>query len=90
MTRLTQLADLKVLPSRTVPYRGASFAELDVTAVLDRRPELALVDELAHANLPGERHAKRWHDVGELLVNGIDVSAACGRAARTRRRSSGR
>jgi two-component system sensor histidine kinase KdpD len=68
-----QLSDLEVLPTRTVIYRGASFTELDVTAVLDRRPELALVDELAHANLPGERHAKRWHDVRELLDNGIDV-----------------
>src|ERR1017187_6579832 len=68
-----QLADLEVLPTRTVTYRGASFAELDVTAVLDRRPELALVDELAHANLPSERHAKRWQDVGDLLANGIDV-----------------
>ena len=62
-----------MLPTRTVAYRDASFAELDVAAVLDRRPELALVDELAHANLPGERRAKRWHDVGELLANGIDV-----------------
>ena len=68
-----QLADLEVLPTRTVTYRGADFAELDVTAVLDRRPELVLVDELAHANLPGERHAKRWHDVDELLANGIEV-----------------
>jgi two-component system sensor histidine kinase KdpD len=68
-----QLADLEVLPARTVTYRDASFAELDVTAVLDRRPELALVDELAHANLPGERHAKRWQDVGELLAAGIDI-----------------
>ncbi len=68
-----QLADLEVLPTRTVLYRGASFTELDVTAVLDRRPELVLVDELAHANLPGERHAKRWQDVDELLASGIDV-----------------
>jgi two-component system sensor histidine kinase KdpD len=68
-----QLADLEFLPIRTVTYRGAGFAELDVAAVLDRRPELALVDELAHANLPGERHAKRWQDVGELLAGGIDV-----------------
>ena len=68
-----QLADLEILPTRTVAYRGVSFAELDVAAVLDRGPELALVDELAHANLSGERHAKRWHDVGELLANGIDV-----------------
>ncbi len=68
-----QLADLEVLPPRMVSYQGASLAELDVPAVLDRRPELAVVDELAHANLPGERHAKRWQDVGELLANGIDV-----------------
>jgi two-component system sensor histidine kinase KdpD len=68
-----QLADLEVVPTRTVTYRGVSFDELDVAAVLDRSPELALVDELAHANLPGERHAKRWQDVAELLANGIDV-----------------
>ena len=68
-----QLHGLDVLPARTVTYRGADFAELDVAAVLDRRPGLALVDELAHANLPGERHVKRWQDVGELLANGIDV-----------------
>jgi hypothetical protein len=46
-----QLGDLEVVPARSVSYRGASFAELDVRAVLDRRPELALVDELAHATL---------------------------------------
>jgi two-component system sensor histidine kinase KdpD len=68
-----QLADLEVLPTRTVTYRGTSFAELDVAAVLARRPELVLVDELAHANLPGERYARRWQDVDELLANGIDV-----------------
>ena len=58
---------------RTVTYRGASFAELNVQAVLDRRPELAVVDELAHTNLPGERHAKRWQDVDEPPASGIDV-----------------
>jgi two-component system, OmpR family, sensor histidine kinase KdpD len=68
-----QLADLEMLPARTVSYRGAGFTELDVTGALDRRAELALVDELAHANLPGERNEKRWHDVRELLANGIDV-----------------
>jgi two-component system sensor histidine kinase KdpD len=68
-----QLGDLELIPASTVTYRGASFAELDVQAVVDRRPELALVDELAHANLPGERHAKRWQDVGDLLASGIDV-----------------
>jgi two-component system sensor histidine kinase KdpD len=68
-----QLDDLEVLPPRMVTYQGASLPELDVAAVLDRRPELAVVDELAHANLPGERHATRWQDVSELLANGIDV-----------------
>jgi two-component system sensor histidine kinase KdpD len=68
-----QLDDLEMLPARTVSYRGGGFTELDVTAALDRRAELALVDELAHANLPGERNEKRWHDVRELLANGIDV-----------------
>jgi two-component system sensor histidine kinase KdpD len=68
-----QRADLEVLPTRAVTYRGASFEELDVAGVLARRPALALVDELAHANLSGGRHAKRWQDVDELLANGIDV-----------------
>jgi two-component system, OmpR family, sensor histidine kinase KdpD len=68
-----QQADLEEIPTRTVIYRDVSFAELDVAAVLARRPELALVDELAHANLPGEHHAKRWQDVEELLASGIDV-----------------
>jgi two-component system, OmpR family, sensor histidine kinase KdpD len=68
-----QLDDLEVLPARMVTYQDVSFPELDVTAVLDRRPELAVVDELAHANLPGERHARRWQDVSELLANSIDV-----------------
>ncbi len=57
----------------TISYRGASIEELDVAAVLDRRPALALVDELAHANLPGARHEKRWQDVDQLLDSGIDV-----------------
>jgi two-component system, OmpR family, sensor histidine kinase KdpD len=68
-----QLADLELIPPRPVTYRGGSFAELDVAAVLDRKPAIALVDELAHANLPDERHEKRWQDVEELMANGIDV-----------------
>jgi two-component system sensor histidine kinase KdpD len=68
-----QLADLEVLPARTVAYRNASFAELDVRAVLGRRPQLAVVDEFAHANLPGDRHARRWQDIDDLLASGIDV-----------------
>jgi two-component system, OmpR family, sensor histidine kinase KdpD len=69
----SQVADLEVLPPRTVSYRGASFDDLDVAMVLARRPTLALVDELPHANLPGERHAQRWQDVDELLAAGIHV-----------------
>jgi two-component system sensor histidine kinase KdpD len=67
-----QVDGLEVLTG-TVSYRGVSVEELDVAAVLDRRPGLALVDELAHANVPGARHPKRWQDVGELLDSGIDV-----------------
>ncbi len=70
-----QLADgLEVVPRKAVEYRGSRFEELDVDAVLARRPELALVDELAHTNVPGSgRHEKRWQDVLELLEAGIDV-----------------
>jgi two-component system sensor histidine kinase KdpD len=68
-----QVTGLELLPAKTVTYRGGTFEELDVGAVLARRPDLALVDELAHANVPGEGHEKRWEDVDELLANGIDV-----------------
>jgi len=66
-------ADLDVLPRATVTYRGAEFTEMDLDAVLARKPEIALVDELAHTNVPGSRNAKRWQDVEELLAAGIDV-----------------
>jgi two-component system sensor histidine kinase KdpD len=68
------LDGLEVLPRRTVRYRGAGFDELDVAAVLARRPRLALVDELAHANPPGAGNAHRHQDVEELLAAGIDVA----------------
>jgi two-component system, OmpR family, sensor histidine kinase KdpD len=64
---------LEVLPTRTVSYRGASFHDLDVEGVLRRAPQLALIDELAHALVPGQRHAKRWQDVEEILSHGIGV-----------------
>ncbi|WP_031206734.1 histidine kinase, partial [Microbacterium liquefaciens] len=54
-------------------HRGIALTELDVDAVLERAPEIALVDELAHTNVPGSRNAKRWQDVDELLDAGIDV-----------------
>jgi two-component system sensor histidine kinase KdpD len=70
-----QVGDLEVVPRRTVDYRGTAFEEMDVDAVLGRRPRprVALVDELAHTNVPGCRNQKRWQDVGELLDAGIDV-----------------
>ena len=64
---------LEVLPRETISYRGVTLTELDIDAILDRQPALALVDELAHTNAPGSRHAKRYQDVEELLAAGIDV-----------------
>ena len=68
-----QIGDLEVIPRRTSTYRGAEFEEMDVDALLARRPAVALVDELAHTNIPGRRNDKRWQDVEELLAAGIDV-----------------
>src|SRR5262245_13057170 len=67
------LRDLEVVPRRRVEYRGSVLQEMDLDAILARRPALVLVDELAHTNAPGSRHPKRWADVEELLAAGIDV-----------------
>ncbi|GAA0709047.1 sensor histidine kinase KdpD [Dactylosporangium roseum] len=67
------LDGLEVVPRQDMTYRGSAFTELDLDAVLARRPEVALVDELAHTNVPGSRHAKRWQDIEELLDAGVDV-----------------
>jgi len=67
------LDGMELVPRRTVEHRGAVLEELDVDAVLARAPEVVLVDELAHTNAPGSRHAKRWEDIDELLAAGIDV-----------------
>ena len=67
------LTGLTVIPRLAVDYRGTQLTEMDLEAVRVRRPKLALVDELAHTNAPGSRHAKRWQDVLELLDAGIDV-----------------
>ncbi|CCB77334.1 MULTISPECIES: sensor histidine kinase [Streptomycetaceae] len=67
------LHGLEQIPRRTLTYRGSRFTEMDVDAVLARRPEVALVDELPHTNVPGSRNAKRWQDVEELLEAGVDV-----------------
>ncbi|PYN39744.1 MAG: two-component system sensor histidine kinase KdbD, partial [Candidatus Rokuibacteriota bacterium] len=67
------LEGLEILPRRSVEYRGTTLPEFDLDGALARRPSLILVDELAHTNAPGSRHAKRWQDVLELLDAGIDV-----------------
>ncbi|MCX4748413.1 sensor histidine kinase KdpD [Kitasatospora sp. NBC_01287] len=69
----TMLQGLDVAPRLHRSYRGAEFTEMDVDALLARRPAVVLVDELAHTNIPGGRNAKRWQDVEELLAAGLDV-----------------
>ncbi|MET7425943.1 universal stress protein [Dactylosporangium sp. NPDC005555] len=66
--------DLETVPRRSLTYRGSAFAELDLDGILARHPQVALVDELAHTNVPGCRNTKRWQDVEELLAAGIDVA----------------
>jgi len=70
------LDGLEIVPRARLTYRGATFEEMDVDAVLARKPQIALVDELAHTNVPGSRNEKRWQDVEELLDAGIDVISA--------------
>jgi two-component system sensor histidine kinase KdpD len=67
------LDGLEIVPRRTLTYRGTTFEEMDVDAVLARHPKVVLVDELAHTNVPGSRNEKRWQDVEELLEAGIEV-----------------
>ncbi|KRF30577.1 sensor histidine kinase [Nocardioides sp. Soil805] len=68
-----KLAGLEVVPRRTVTYRGSTLTEMDAEAVIARHPAVVLVDELAHTNVPGSRHAKRWQDVEDIRRAGIDV-----------------
>ncbi|MFF7216862.1 ATP-binding protein [Streptomyces sp. NPDC008238] len=70
------LDGLETVPRAEREYRGGVFAEMDLDAVLARAPEVALVDEMAHTNVPGGRHAKRWQDIDVLLRAGIDVITA--------------
>ena len=68
-----QIRDLEIFPRRVASYRGQTFEEMDLDGLLARRPELVLVDELAHSNTPGSKHPKRWQDVEDLLDAGINV-----------------
>jgi two-component system sensor histidine kinase KdpD len=67
------LTTLEQLPRKVIDYRGQSLGEMDLDALLARRPELAVIDEFAHTNAPGSRHPKRWQDVMEVIDAGIDV-----------------
>jgi two-component system sensor histidine kinase KdpD len=68
-----QVGDLEIVPPRIVEYRGVKLREMDLDAILARRPTVCLVDELAHTNVPGSKHSKRYQDVEELLLAGIHV-----------------
>jgi two-component system sensor histidine kinase KdpD len=67
------LGDLEVMPRKKIIYRGVTLEEMDTAAIIARHPRVALVDELAHTNVPGSKHSKRYQDVAELLDAGIDV-----------------
>jgi two-component system sensor histidine kinase KdpD len=67
------IGDLEVIPRRKVEYQGVTLEEMDLDAIIKRGPDIVLIDEIAHTNAPGSRHAKRWEDVEELLTHGITV-----------------
>ncbi len=71
-----QIKDLEIIPRRSVEYRGATLEEMDVDGIIRRKPQVAVVDELAHSNVPGSRNSKRYEDVIEILNAGIHVMTA--------------
>ena len=71
-----QVRDLEVIPKRRFDYRGVVLEEMDVDAILARRPQMCIVDELAHTNAPGSKHEKRYQDVLDMLDAGISVLTA--------------
>jgi two-component system sensor histidine kinase KdpD len=71
-----QIRDLEVIPRKKIEYRGVTLEEMDVDAIVTRRPQVAIIDEFAHTNVPGSKRRKRWEDVSELLDEGINVITA--------------
>ena len=71
-----QIGGLEIIPRRKIPYKGVEIEEMDVDAILARKPQMCVVDELAHSNVPGSRHEKRYQDVLQLLDAGINVMTA--------------
>lgn len=70
---IAKTAGLEMIPTKTINYRGVEFREMDIHAIIRRRPAICVVDELAHTNVPGSERSKRWEDVQLLLDSGIDV-----------------
>lgn len=70
---IAKTAGLEMIPAKTINYRGVEFREMDIDAIIRRRPAICVVDELAHTNVPGSQRSKRWEDVQLLLDSGIDV-----------------
>lgn len=73
---VAQIGDMEIVPRQKLAYRGVTLEEMDVDAVVERRPQVAIVDELAHTNVPGSKRRKRWEDVMALLDEGINVITA--------------
>ena len=73
---VAKIGDLEVIPRRRVEYRGTALDEMDLDAIIARKPEVAIVDELAHTNAPGSRHEKRFQDIEELMAAGISIITA--------------
>jgi two-component system sensor histidine kinase KdpD len=73
---IAQIGDLEIIPRKRILYRNVTLEEMDLDAILARHPSVAIVDELAHTNVPGSRHGKRWEDVQDLLEHGINVITA--------------
>ncbi len=71
-----RIGDLEIIPRRKIEYRGVVLEEMDLDAILARKPEVVIVDELAHSNVPGARHAKRYQDVEEIIASGINAISA--------------
>lgn len=71
-----QVGDIEVVTRKKIEYRGVTLEDMDVDAIVTRRPQVAIVDEFAHTNVPGSKHRKRWEDVVELLDEGINVITA--------------
>jgi len=74
---INQIGDLEVIPPKAIEYKGVTLREMDTEAVIARRPEIVLVDELAHTNAPGSVHSKRYEDIEDILAAGIAVFSTC-------------